>query len=528
MAMESNNNIENAEEGIGDHKRDSAISSTARTEKLSQGRLRALISPSAEGIYGIDLDGICTFANETCVRLLGYDSSDDLLGQHMHDLIHHTRPNGKPYPIEECPIHQTLQENRRYHADDEAFRRKDGSSFNVEYWSYPQVEDGAVVGSVMTFLDITEKKQLAGKVAALEIHLQRVIDNTLGFVGVLDTDGTLREVNETALKAGGLTRSEVIGKPYWESYWWSHEASVADELKDAIAHALHGEVVRYEVNVRVKGDARLAIDFMLAPVEDVNGDVSFLIASGVDISGRRAAERQVRQRVAQLDLALESGRMGIWEWDVASDHVDWSEQLYEILGYSEETCPPTKAGFLSIIHAEDRSQVEELLNAAEKQTCLSHNCEFRVVHGADGSTIWTQCRGTIERAPSGKLKSILSVAIDITARKQRELALTFLAQLQEDLADISMATEITEVATARVAQYMGLSHFMLVEMDEKADSATVVVDQCLDPATSLVGVCAMDDFASVQERKQLAHGIPMVVADTTASNRSSQLGQEFH
>ena len=121
--------------------------------------VRLLLESTAEGIYGIDMEGCCTFANPACVRLLGYESDADLLGLNMHDLVHHTLPNGDPYPMTECQIYKAFREGCGVHADDEVMWRPDGSSFPAEYWSYPMRRDGELIGSVLTFVDITERRK---------------------------------------------------------------------------------------------------------------------------------------------------------------------------------------------------------------------------------------------------------------------------------------------------------------------------------------------------------------------------------
>ena len=122
--------------------------------------MRLLLDSTGEGIYGIDMDGRCTFANPACVRLLGFDSPDELLGHNMHDLVHHTRPNGDPYPMIECRIYKAFREGCSVHADDEVMWRRDGSGFPAEYWSYPLERDGELIGSVLTFVDITERRKI--------------------------------------------------------------------------------------------------------------------------------------------------------------------------------------------------------------------------------------------------------------------------------------------------------------------------------------------------------------------------------
>ena len=122
--------------------------------------IRLLLDSTAEAIYGIDLRGCCTFANAVSARLLGYADTGQLLGKNMHALTHHTRQDGTPYPAKECRILRASLENQRFHVDDEVFWRADRSSFPAEYWSHPVIRDGETVGSVVTFLDITERRHL--------------------------------------------------------------------------------------------------------------------------------------------------------------------------------------------------------------------------------------------------------------------------------------------------------------------------------------------------------------------------------
>jgi PAS domain S-box-containing protein len=123
----------------------------------SEAQIRILLDSTAEAIYGADLKGDCIFCNPACVRMLGYQEPRDLLGKHMHSLMHHHRVDGTAYPVEECRIYQAFRESRGTHVTDEVYWRADGTPFPVEYWSYPVRRDGQVVGCVVSFLDITER-----------------------------------------------------------------------------------------------------------------------------------------------------------------------------------------------------------------------------------------------------------------------------------------------------------------------------------------------------------------------------------
>ncbi|MCZ6677232.1 MAG: ATP-binding protein [Candidatus Poribacteria bacterium] len=126
----------------------------------SEEQVRLLLDSTAEAIYGIDLGGNCTFVNPACVRMLGYQDQSELLRKNMHELMHHTRVDGTPYPTEECKIYRAFREGQGTHVEDEVLWRADGSSFPAEYWSYPIRRDGCVIGSVVTFLDTTERAAL--------------------------------------------------------------------------------------------------------------------------------------------------------------------------------------------------------------------------------------------------------------------------------------------------------------------------------------------------------------------------------
>ena len=132
-----------------------------RTAELAErSELVNLLLDSAPGaMYGIDADGNCTFCNPAGLRLLGYESSDEILGKKSHQLVHHTRPDGSAYPKEECPVFRSFRDGHDAHVEDELFWRKDGSSFPVEYSSRQMRRDGRILGAVVSFEDITNRKR---------------------------------------------------------------------------------------------------------------------------------------------------------------------------------------------------------------------------------------------------------------------------------------------------------------------------------------------------------------------------------
>ena len=120
---------------------------------------RLLLDSTGEAIYGIDMLGNCTFCNSACLRLLGYKDPVELIGKNMHSIMHHTRPDGTPYPSDECRIYFAFRRGEGSNVDDEVVWRADGTSFPVEYWSYPIRKNNLLIGAVVTFVDITERRR---------------------------------------------------------------------------------------------------------------------------------------------------------------------------------------------------------------------------------------------------------------------------------------------------------------------------------------------------------------------------------
>ena len=131
----------------------------------SETRSRLLLESVGEGIFGVGKDGLVDFINPAGARMLGF-GPEELVGNRIHGLIHHTRADGTPYPIDDCPMHHSLERGTVGHRDNEVLWRKDGSSFPVEYTSVPIQDSDKTIGSVVVFHGITERKRAEEALAA--------------------------------------------------------------------------------------------------------------------------------------------------------------------------------------------------------------------------------------------------------------------------------------------------------------------------------------------------------------------------
>lgn len=138
--------------------------------------LALLLESTGEGIYGIDREGRCTFVNRAGAQMLGH-APEAVLGRNMHQLVHHTHADGQPYPEPACPILNAYRHGLACRCDHEVFWRADGRPFDTEYSSYPVIERGEVVGAVVTFVDITERKRAERALHEAQQALRRTNDD---------------------------------------------------------------------------------------------------------------------------------------------------------------------------------------------------------------------------------------------------------------------------------------------------------------------------------------------------------------
>lgn len=143
---------------------------------LSNQRVTSLLDSMAEGTYGVDINGHCTFVNQSFLRILGYDNPEEVIGQHIHELTHHSHADGQPYPAEECRMYQAYRRHEKIHCDSEVFWCRDGTAKAVEYWSHPIFTEGKVTGAIATFIDITERKRNAAELAQHRNHLENLVE----------------------------------------------------------------------------------------------------------------------------------------------------------------------------------------------------------------------------------------------------------------------------------------------------------------------------------------------------------------
>jgi PAS domain S-box-containing protein len=193
----------------------------AAAHRAWRNQLELLLASTGEGIYGVDLDGCCVFINRAGAEMLGY-RPEQVLGLNMHDLMHHTHADGTHYPVEQCPIFQAFRKGEHCRLDCDVLWRADGTSFHAEYSSYPIRDGDRIIGAVVTFVDVSERKRAEELLRQAREELeQRVEERTR------ELSDALAEVARTNERLRRLS---------------AHLQGVREEERKRIAREIHDEL----------------------------------------------------------------------------------------------------------------------------------------------------------------------------------------------------------------------------------------------------------------------------------------------
>jgi diguanylate cyclase (GGDEF)-like protein/PAS domain S-box-containing protein len=368
-----------------------------------------IVESMGDGFVMLDRQWRYTYVNARASELLGR-SPDLLIGRNYHE--EYPEAAGTPF---ERAYRKAMQEQvavvieERYSPWDRWFENR----------VFPTPE-----GIAIFFREITERKTLEGRLADEQAKLRRLIDG-LGsgmFVGLMTPDGTLIEANAPALFAAGLRPGDALGRPVDQTYWFAHSAAEQHRLRAAIARAAAGESSLYDVQIQVREGELLWIEFSLQPLRDARGEIAYLVPSGVDIGKRKRAEQDLRDSTARLELAAQSGNVGLWDWDLRTDRVFYSPEWKRQIGYEPHEIADAFSEWRSRVHPDDLAGALQRVEAFIEKPLPSHQIEFRLRH-KDGSYRWILSQGALLRDTAGKPVRMLGSHVDVTERKLAEAAI---------------------------------------------------------------------------------------------------------
>ncbi len=257
---------------------------------ISDDHIRSAFVHSSIGIALVGTDGRFLQVNPALCELLGYAAAE-LVQLTFQDITH---PDDLVADLNQ--VRRLLSGAIGHYRMEKRYFRRDGQVVTVLLSvSLVHGPDGAPLHFISQVQDFSEMKRAQETIRSAEQRFRAIFNNTFQLIGLLRPDGTLLEANETALRLGGFSQEDAVGRALWDVPWWTGDLEAQARIRAAVARAAAGEFVRYETTLRDADGELRTLDFSLKPVFDDTGVVVMLIPEGRDISDRVALEAQLRQ-----------------------------------------------------------------------------------------------------------------------------------------------------------------------------------------------------------------------------------------
>jgi diguanylate cyclase (GGDEF)-like protein/PAS domain S-box-containing protein len=277
---------------------------TLQSEHLEKERefLSALLENLSEGIVACDDQGKLSLFNNATRALHGlYEEGipPEQWAEH-YDLY---KADGKTHmPLDQIPLFRAYR-GEKVHEEELVIAPKKQTQKIVVCNGQPLLRaDGKKLGAVVAMRDITEQKAKETALAKSEAKLSAIFNQSYLFQGLMDADGTVIEINDIALDACGYKRHEEIGKKFWDASWWSLDLNISTYVREVVVKGQNGEVVHAATDYHVASGERRQTEFVLTPIRDENRKVTYILASGQDVTDRRKSEIELARMNRSLRL----------------------------------------------------------------------------------------------------------------------------------------------------------------------------------------------------------------------------------
>ncbi len=497
----------------------------------SEARSRAILEDQTELIARGLPDGTFTFVNEAYCRFFGLER-DKIIGQHY-----------KPVVFEEDQervfslVNSISLENPVITIENRVVACQ---GVRWTQWIVRGIFDdrGAIVELQSVGRDITDRKLVEQALSENEQKFRAIFNQTIQFMGLLQPNGIVLEVNQTALDFAGINREEVVGKPFWEAKWWTISLNTQEQLKTAIASAANGESIRYEIDIVGRDGQAIAIDFSLRPILDETGRVTLLISEGRDITGykvalqeRHKAEEALRSSQDFLQKVANTVPHILYLFDLLKGtSVYLNEKSVTILGYSpEEFCNADPQWFMNCFHPDDQHLCNDIPNRfvnLKDNEVLS--TEYRFRH-KNGEWRWLNTREVVfARDANGTPTQILGSVEDINTRKEAEVMLRQQAEGERLITEVTQQIrqslnleEVLNTTVNSIRQCLGSDSVAIYQL-ESDGSGNFAAESLSDNYPQRLEL-TMHPFSLNQDFSYYYQGLPKVFHDIQECDFSADL-----
>ena len=420
--------------------------------RRSEQELADFFEKAPVGLHWVDAGGKILRVNQAELDMLGY-SRQEYIGQSA--AAFHADELAKEFILEHLRTGQPLVECSA------RLRCKDGTIKDVVIDSSARWNDGRYVHSWCIMRDITERKQAELALQASEQRFVGFMHHLPGLAWIKDMQGRYVYANAAAEKAFRTPLLELYGKTDDEIF--PPLTAMQFKLNDQQAMTNPAGVKVIEALENEDGVVRYSI---VSKFPFVGADSQMMLVGGmaVDITDQRWVEQALRQSEERLRLALDAGRMGVWDWNIKTGKIDWSESLEAMHGFAPGTFGGTFEEFQRLIHPEDRERVEAAIAAAVNQLS-GYDVEFRCVW-PNGSTHWSAGKGKVFTNDAGEPERMIGICMDITDRQRSVQTARFLADASAALAVlVDFDSTLQKVCSLAVPHFADWATVDLAESD---------------------------------------------------------------
>ena len=388
-------------------------------------QMEMLLESTGQGIYGIDLQGNCTFINRAACELVGY-RSDEVLGRNIHDLVHHHRPDGSIYPIDQCPVFRAFRKGEGCCVDTEVMWRRDGMPIPVQYSSFPICECGKIAGAVVTVLDITERKRAKEKLEASEQLFHSIFDNAQIGIAYFKIDSHEHISNHALHEMLGYSGEELSRLDQWDEIVALEErASGAERYAELIQGKRDTD--EYEQRFIRRDGSVVTANEKFRLLRDSGGKPQYIVGLTEDITERKRAQEALQQSEKLFRSIFENAQIGISIFDIDTQTHLTNRALQEMLGYPERDLVGLEQ-WDEIVHPDERISGAKRYAEMIEGKRDADEFENRFVR-SDGRIVVGNGRFQLLRDAAGKPQYLVALNEDITERKRTQEALQESEQL---------------------------------------------------------------------------------------------------
>jgi PAS domain S-box-containing protein len=366
----------------------------------------------SDAFFALDESWEFTYLNERADELINPEDRD-LIGTSVWDAF----PAAERRDFR--PLYEHARDDQETVAFEEYYPAPLDSWFEVR--AYP-----SETGLSVYFRDITERKERERELERQERRFKAILEDPNLLVGLLEPDGTVLNINRTAMEYVDADLEDVTDEPFCETPWWGanerdDSTGARAEVREWVERAATGEYVEFETELTQPDGERYTLSGVFRPVTNDEGDVVSIIVSGHDVTEQKEHERYLRDAKAQLEAATEAGSVGTWEWHIQEDRFVTGASFARTFGVDPEDTRegvPLEA-MVSSIHAADRDRVRAKIEEAV-ESCGEYEAEYRVWDAADERK-WVIARGHVECDEDGNPETFPGALTDITERKRAEI-----------------------------------------------------------------------------------------------------------